>query len=127
VKESVSLLFQKAGRAIEGARRDLEAGETGFAADRAYYAMFYVAEALLSDRGLEFSSHGAVHGAFGKAFARTGALDPKFHRALLDAFRTRQMTIYDVTVTISPDAAEALIMKAEEFASAARDLLAQPD
>ncbi|HUE96257.1 MAG TPA: HEPN domain-containing protein [Longimicrobiaceae bacterium] len=115
--------MDKAGRTIEAARRELEAGEAGFAADRAYYAMFYVAEALLSQRGLEFSSHGAVHGAFGKEFARTGVLDPEFHRGLLDAFRTRQMAIYDVTIELSPDAAEALITRAADFLGAAREFL----
>ena len=40
-----------------------------FAASRAYYAMFYAAEALLQSRGLAFSKHSAVHAAFGAARA----------------------------------------------------------
>lgn len=82
--------------------------------------MLYVAQALLSTRGLEFSKHTAVHAAFGREFARTGDLDPKFHRALLDAFRARQTVMYDVTVEFSADAAEALISRGEEFLSAGR-------
>lgn len=52
--------------------------------------MFYTVEALLVEEGKEFSSHGAVHGAFGILFTRTGRLDAKFHRYLIDAYRERQ-------------------------------------
>lgn len=39
MKEAVELLLQKAGKALDAARRDLKAGEAGFAADRPYYGM----------------------------------------------------------------------------------------
>lgn len=86
MRERARQRLAKAERAIEAARRDLGAGEPEFAAERAYYAMFYIAEALLAERDLEFSSHGAVHGAFGREFAKTRLLDPKFHGWLLRAF-----------------------------------------
>ena len=68
------------------------------AAGRVYYAMFYIAEALLYDQDLEFSKHSAVHAAYGKHFAKTGVLEPKFHRWLLDAFNTRIQTDYGFDV-----------------------------
>lgn len=52
---------------------------------RAYYAMFYVAEALLDQVGLAFSSHAAVISAFGQNFAKTGQLPTDLHRYLIDA------------------------------------------
>ena len=39
------------------------------AVSRAYYAMFYCAEALLDADGLAFSSHAAVVSGFGLHFA----------------------------------------------------------
>jgi uncharacterized protein (UPF0332 family) len=54
-------------------------GYFGIAASRGYYALFYIAEALLLRRGLHFSKHSAVIAAYGKEFSRTGDLDPKFH------------------------------------------------
>jgi len=36
-------------------------------------------ETLLLSKGLTFSSHSAVIAAYGKGFAKTGLLDPKFH------------------------------------------------
>jgi len=47
--------------------------------------MFYIAEAFLDGEGLEFSSHGAIAGEFGRLFAHTGRVPAEFHRFLLDA------------------------------------------
>lgn len=58
--------------------------------------MFYVAEALLAERDLEFKKHAAVHAAFGEHFAKTRSLDPKYHRWLLDAFDQRITADYRV-------------------------------
>jgi uncharacterized protein (UPF0332 family) len=43
-----------------------------FAVSRAYYAIFYAAEAILLLKGLSFSSHSAVAAAYGKEFAKLG-------------------------------------------------------
>ena len=66
-------LLAKEGRSIRSARLLLTDGDYDTPVSRGYYAMFYVAEALLLARGLAFSKHSAVIGAFGKEFARTGA------------------------------------------------------
>lgn len=72
MKERSAGWLDRSQRALESARRELAAGALGFAADRAYYAMFYVVKALLTERGLEHSSHGAVHAAYGQEFAKGG-------------------------------------------------------
>ena len=64
-KESSQRLLEKVARAIEAADTLLENGLGEFATGRAYYAMFYTAEALLNEKDLRFSKHGGVHGAFG--------------------------------------------------------------
>lgn len=65
-------LIQKAVRSVQAAEVLNETGFPEFAASRAYYTMFYVAEAFLEGEGLVFSSHSAVIAAFGQQFARTG-------------------------------------------------------
>jgi len=82
-------LLDKAARAIRAAETLLREDDADFAAGRAYYAMFYAAEALLFERGLQFRKHGAVHGAFGEHLVRSGILDARLHRWLLDAFDVR--------------------------------------
>jgi len=78
-------LIKKAKESVSAAELLISQGYNDFAVSRAYYAMFYVAEACLSSLGQSFSSHSAVHSAFGREFAKQGRLDPKFHRWLLDA------------------------------------------
>jgi uncharacterized protein (UPF0332 family) len=123
VNEFAGKRLMRAERSIAGAHRDLAAGDADLAAADAYYAMFYTAEALLASRDLTFSSHGAVHGAFGKEFAKTEELDPKFHRWLIDAFRERQEATYSTDPTITAEQAAFLIARAEEFVAVARAYL----
>ena len=108
-------LLDKARRVLDAAAREHDLGNLDIAAGHVYYAMFYVAEALLASRGLTFASHGAVHGAFGREFAKTKELDPKYHRWLLDAFRQRIMAHYEVEVEFEADAIETMTERAEEF------------
>ena len=65
-----------------------------FSAAQSYYTIFYLAQAVLLSKGLTFSSHSAVVAAYGKEFARTSLLDPKFHRYIIDAQQLRQTGHY---------------------------------
>lgn len=87
-------LLHKARRSVESARMSVKHGDYDFGASRAYYAMFYVAEALLLGKGLRFSSHSGVHAGFGEHFAKTGLIDTRFHRYLLDAADLRTQGDY---------------------------------
>lgn len=120
MKDLTGRFFEKAARAIATAERLLQSGDADVAAGRAYYAMFYVAEALLAERGLRFRKHGGVHAAFGEHFAKAGTLDPKYHRWLLAAFEKRITADYEVGETIETEEARTLIQQAREFLQAAR-------
>src|SRR5713226_1653816 len=82
VKEATEKLLAKAARALRVAERLKGDEDAEFAVGRAYYAMFYAAEALLNEKGLRFRKHGGVHGAFAEHFIKTGLLDGKYHRRL---------------------------------------------
>ena len=114
MKESTERLLDKASRAIEAAKVLLRENSSDFAAGRAYYGMFYVAEALLNETGQHFRKHSAVHAAYGEQFAKTGILDPKFHRWLLDGSDKRLLGDYEVEVTLDRDDVEKMIIQAEE-------------
>jgi len=114
------------GKGREGDRAAetlLREGDADFAAGRAYYAMFYAAEALLFERGLQFRKHGAVHGAFGEHFVRSGMMDARFHRWLLDAFDVRIQGDYGVDALVTIGEARALIDHAGEFISEAQRIV----
>lgn len=124
MKENSRLLLEKAQRAILAAQALLDAGDfPDFATGRAYYAMFYVAEALLEDKELHFSKHGGVHGAFGEYYVKSGLLDPKFHRWLLNAFDQRIEGDYGVEIVAIKEDAEKLITQAKEFLETAQKYL----
>jgi uncharacterized protein (UPF0332 family) len=115
MKEHSRKLFAKAFDTIEGAEGLLNMDKEEIAAGRAYYAMFYVAEALLFEINLQFSQHGQVIAAYGKHFAKTQELDPKFHHWLRGGFDTRISGDYDVDADISAQLAADLINQAREF------------
>ena len=83
----IEALLKKADRSFEAAELILKSGSPDFAASRAYYGCFYIAEALLLTRGQKLSSHGQVISQYGLIFARTGELDRQFHHLLLRAFK----------------------------------------
>lgn len=108
-------LLQKAERSLEAARQLQTQGFGDFAVSRAYYAMFYVAEALLDQEGLSFSSHAAVISAFGRVLARTGKVPVEFHRYLIDAQAQRTRADYDSRAEISTTESSLLIEQAQAF------------
>lgn len=120
MKEAAAALLKKAESNVAAATRLLEDGHADIAASRAYYAMFYAAEAMLVEEGLEFSTHGGVHAAFGERFVKSGRVDRKFHRYLIDAFRERQAADYDAPAEVSAEDARELISRAREFLDMAR-------
>ncbi len=107
-------LLTKADRSLRAASRLLELDHIDSAASRAYYGFFYVAQALLDTQGLRFSSHGQVLAQYGRLFAKTKLLDPKFHRTLSEAFQVRQSADYTISMP-DPEVIEDLIQEGHRF------------
>ena len=123
MKRKTEQLLAKARDAIEAAELLLGARKNEFAAGQAYYAMFYIAEALLFEKGLEFRKHSGVHAAFGEHLVKKGKFHPKFHRYLLEAFESRLEADYGVDVRLTEKAVRELITRAKEFLQVAEDYL----
>ena len=124
MKDYSSKLLSKALDAIEAAEALLNIDKAEIAVGRAYYSMFYVAEALLyNEFDVKLNQHGQVIAAYGKNFAKTKALDPKFHRWLRDGFDKRISGDYGVDTGIEDDIAANMINQAREFLEAAQEYL----
>lgn len=117
-------LLSKARRSIEAAQSLIQQNFYDFAVSRAYYAMFYVAEALLDQEGLSFSSHAAVISAFGQHLARSGKIPTEFHRQLIDAQAQRTRADYDLQSELSQADAEIIVSQAQAFLETALQKLA---
>ena len=108
-------LLEQARRSLEAAKVLYDTGYYGFAASRAYYAMFYVAEALLLSKGLSFSKHAAVQSEFGKVFVKTGIVPAEYHRDLILAMEVRHAGDYGDLDCVSEEECGKQIERAHKF------------
>lgn len=116
-------LVQKAERYLRSAELLVKDGDLDSAASRLYYAMFYLAEALLDAEGMSFSSHQALISAYGQRFAKTGELDPRFHRSLITAFNRRQLGDYLAPSGLTAEDISDMRADAEAMLAAAKRYL----
>ena len=119
-------LLDKARHSLKAARMLHTEGEHGFAASRACYAMFYLAETFLLGEGLSFSKHSAVHAAFGQHFAKTGRVPPELHRYLTDGMAVRHTGDYSTSPVSESESAQQ-IARAAEFIRVAEEELGRAD
>jgi uncharacterized protein (UPF0332 family) len=108
-------LLTKAQRSLAAARRLASAGDLDFAASRAYYTMFYTAQAFLLGRGLRFSKHSAVIAAFGQEFAKDNEALREFHHGIIEAEDARNVGDYQIEAVLSDEDVEAHLNRAERF------------
>ncbi len=92
----VEAYLTKARHALEVAEKPLAGDDFADAAGKAYYAMFYAAQALLKAHGIEVVKHSAVASMLGRHFAKTGLMDARFHRMFLNARRVREVADYGI-------------------------------
>ena len=118
-----SALLKKAHDSLHGARLLARGGLSDFAASRAYYAMFYAAEALLLQEGLSFSKHSAVISGFGERLVKPGKVDQEYHRYLREGFDARNVGDYDTGPGLSEDQSARQVQHAELFLELAGKLL----
>jgi uncharacterized protein (UPF0332 family) len=115
-------MTEEVKRYIEKAEKSLKVAKELFgreyfedACSKAYYVMFYSAQALLKNIGIDVSKHSAVVAKFGQHFAKTGKVDPKYHRFLIDAKKKRETANYDVFSLMDEETAKERISWADEF------------
>jgi len=116
-------LVKKAQDSLLGAKLLETNGLVDFAVSRAYYTMFYVAGALLLGKGLRFSKHGSLMAAFGQHLVKTGEVEARFHRYLIDAESNRITGDYAANSTLTSTDVATMISQAEEFLAMAEQLL----
>ena len=121
----ISELLERARLSQKAAANLLRDGFPGFAASRAYYSMFYVAQALLLSKDMSFSSHSAVIAAYGKEFAKTNLLNPEFHRLLLEAQDKRNIGDYGMIGGIDDTEAQEILGWSKKFLKAAEKYFTQ--
>ncbi|HKZ82091.1 MAG TPA: HEPN domain-containing protein [Anaerolineae bacterium] len=105
----------RARQMLDTGRLTLEHRDFITAVNRAYYAAFYAANALLATQHLERSKHSGVIAAFREHFVRTGVIAPEYsdwYGALLD---TRQRGDYSLEALLDERRATELLEQAGKF------------
>lgn len=125
MKPEVEQLLAKGRRSLAAARRNAEADDHDFAASRAYYAMFYAAEALLLHHGLAFAKHTAVISELNRLFVRPGAIEQRHFRAVSQGLNERVVGDYHFQAPFPEATAQRMIEQAAAFIEAAEHWLRQ--
>ncbi|MBW1856598.1 MAG: HEPN domain-containing protein [Deltaproteobacteria bacterium] len=115
MREEITEIIKKAKRSLKAAQKLYEDGEYDFSASRAYYTMFYMAEAVLLTKDLSFSKHSGVISAFGQHFVKSEIFDKKYQKMLSEAFEIRNIGDYSFSRKISKEEFERIFKNAEEF------------
>ena len=108
-------LLTKAHRSLAAARRLADVGDLDFAVSRAYYSMFYIAQAFLIGRDLRFSKHSAVIAAFGQEFAKGDEALREFHHGMVEAQDARNVGDYQIEVMLAYDDVRVHLDRADRF------------
>jgi len=125
VNPEIGRYLAKSEHALRVAEDLMTAGHLPDAASKIYYAMFYAAQALLKAEGIEVVKHSAVESSFGYAFAKSGRIDPKYHRMLMSARKIREIADYDLDEEIVEPVASLRLEEGRAFLAAIRNLLDQ--
>lgn len=116
-------MLAKAREGLNAARHLADGAYYDFAVGRAYYAMFYAAQALLLGQGLTFSKHGSLLSAVGQYLVKPGLLPAYLHRNLITAYNARIEGDYEPGGKFSAQDATLRIAHAEEFLTVAEEKL----
>ncbi len=121
--DEVRALLSRATRYLDSAALLREDGDLASCVSRAYYAMFFAAQAALLGEGVSVSTHRGVISEFGRRFIQTGRLDRSLGRALSDALQKRQVSDYEASPGITHEDAQKVLQQGRHFVEAVEDVL----
>ena len=115
--------IKKAEKFLGTAEYTLNIEDYDSCVSRCYYAMFFMAEAVLFIKGLRATSHKGVISLFGEYFVKTGIFERDLGKALNDAYDKRLVGDYGVGFTVTRDEAKDLLKIAQDFVQKMRSYL----
>ena len=115
--------IDKAEKFLSTAEQALNIEDYDSCASRCYYAMFFMAEAVLLTKNLTASSHKGVISLFGEHFVKTKILERNLGKALNDAYDKRLVGDYGVGFTFTKDQAQDLLETAQDFVQKLKNYL----
>ena len=123
VRQRIERYLARAWRALRTGYMVLEDGDTITAVNRAYYAVFYAANALLATQGLERSKHSGVIAAFRQQFVKTGLIEAEYSDFYGVLLEDRQRGDYDELEVLDQEIARRDLARAERFVERVEEYL----
>jgi uncharacterized protein (UPF0332 family) len=114
-KDNFRLYMENAREMLEVAKLNLGSDYYGSACNRAYYAIFYAASALLFAKNMSFGKHSAVISAYRQNFIKTGEFDVKWSDIYQRVMSHRQTGDYDINTRVEKEQAAGDVMDAQAF------------
>ena len=114
-REEVSLYIENAHEMLKAAHLMLDNDFYTSTINRAYYAIFYAANALLATKKMSQGKHTRVISAFRQHFIKTGVFLPEFSQIYGRALEDRHESDYEMGTEITREVAEANLVGAERF------------
>jgi len=113
--------MEVAKRRLMAAKLLIEKGMLEDAVNRAYYAFFHAAKAMLNVLGFDAKTHSGLISEFGLRIIKTNLIDKKFGEYFRRAFEMRESSDYEIGIIFSEDEVQTLIKNADEFLKKAKE------
>jgi uncharacterized protein (UPF0332 family) len=114
-RDEVGLYVEHAQQMLQVADHNLADGFYASAINRAYYAIFYAANALLATKGLSRSKHSAVIATFRQHFVKPGLIEDEYSDIYGRVMANRHVGDYEIQLTIEPSVAQDDLRDAQRF------------
>nr|WP_293833953.1 HEPN domain-containing protein [uncultured Arsenicibacter sp.] len=124
MSESINTYLDHAEDALNAADLLLQHNHVLALANRAYYAIYYCASALLASEGVYTKKHQAARAKFSELFIKTGKMDVQASKIFGNAFAMRQSADYDKSSYLTEAEAHLLLDDARTFLQITRDYFA---
>lgn len=122
-RDTILLYLNAAHEELRASRHNINGGYYGVAVSRAYYAIFYAANAILLTRNLSRRKHSAVLAAFRQHFVKPGWIEATYSDTFGEVFELRQAADYDTLITTEREQAVATLESAQAFVTRMRDFI----
>lgn len=116
-RREVELYMERAHETLAVAAHNLEDGFYAASVNRAYYAIFYAANAMLSTEGLARSKHSGVISTFRERFVKPGLIEIEYSRVYGRVMDDRHLGDYEIKRPITQDRAQEDLDGARQFVS----------
>ncbi|MFZ5911871.1 MAG: HEPN domain-containing protein [Chloroflexota bacterium] len=114
-QDNYQLYLENAHEMLDVASLNLDNDFYGSVCNRAYYAIFYAASALLYAKGMSFGKHSAVLSAFRQQFIKNGEFDVSWSRVYERIMSHRHSSDYDIFTSIEKEQAVIDLEDARQF------------